>query len=79
MDNTDKAAEEMMSLVMDVIHYTHENGLDITNKEDVRKAVEAVRPEQKDSVDLDVLIQGLVAFEKMAKDEAANRKEPESN
>lgn len=79
MDNTDKAAEEMMSLVMDVIRYTHANGLDITNKEDVRKAVEAVRPEQKDSVDLDVLIQGLVAFEKMAKDEAAKRKEPESN
>lgn len=79
MNNNDEAAKEMMDLVMDVTRYAHENSLDITNKEDVMKTLEAVRPEKVNTVNLDTLVEGLVAFDQMAKTEQAKRQEPENN
>ena len=79
MNSNDEVAKELMNLVLDVSKYAHENNLDITSKIDVRKILIIIRPDETDSVNLDTLIEGLVAFDKMAKDEAAKRQKLESN
>ncbi len=79
MNNNDEAAKELMNLVLDVSKYARENNLDITSKIDVRKILTIIRPDEADEVNLDTLIEGLVAFDKMAKTEAEKRQKPESN
>lgn len=79
MDNNDKVVEEMMDIVMDVYEYARNNNLDITNKEEVAKILRTVRPEEADMVDVDKLILGLVAFERMGKTKETERQKSESN
>ncbi len=73
MDNNDKAAQEMTEFVLNVYKYAVDNKMDITSREDVTKILETLKPD-KTNVDIDVLIQGLVALDKMTKEEAAKRK-----
>jgi len=77
MNNEDKSAEEMSKLVLDVYSYALSNNIDITNQEEITKIVAILRPETSSEVNIDVLIQGLVALDRMTKDRVA--KEPVSN
>lgn len=77
MNNEDKAAEEMSKLVLDVYNYALSNNIDITNKEEVTKIVTTLKPDGSSEVNIDVLIQGLVALDRMTKDRVA--KETVSN
>lgn len=77
MDNNDKAAQEMTELVLDAYKYAMDNNMNIANREDVAKILEILKPEA--NVDIDVLIQGLVALDKTTKEEAAKRKPKLSN
>lgn len=76
MNNQDEIAEEMASLVLDVYRYALANNQDITSKVDVRKILTIIRPDEADTVNLDTLIEGLVAFDKMTKTELAKRAKP---
>ena len=79
MNNNDEAAQKMMDLVMNVYSYANENNLDITSKEDISKALTALKPEEAETVNIDILIEGLVAFDKKGKDAAAKSQKPENN
>ncbi len=76
MNNEDKVAEETMNLVLKVHRYAHAHNLDITSKEDITKILTVIRPENSSEVDIDILIQGLVAFDRMTKTELAKRRQP---
>lgn len=76
MNNQDKIAEEMASLVLDVYRYALDNNLDITNQEEVKKAVDTLKPELAQEIDIDTLVQGLIAFDRMTKTELAKRVKP---
>lgn len=78
MDNNDKTAQKTTELVLDVYKYAVDNNMDITSREDVSKILETLKPEQTD-VNIDVLIQGLIALDKMTKEDAAKRKPKMSN
>jgi hypothetical protein len=74
MSNEDKVAEEMAELVLDAYRYALENNMDITSREDVTKIVKIIRPEIQKNVDINVLIEGLVAFDRMTKTQKAKRR-----
>ncbi len=42
---------EKLELVIDALQYAHDHSLDINNKNDVRKILEATDPEHKENVD----------------------------
>lgn len=73
MNNQDKIAEEMASLVLDVYRYAIQNNQDITSKVDIRKILTYIRPDEADGVNIEALIEGLVAFDRMTKAELAKR------
>lgn len=79
MNNNDEIAKEMMDIVMEVYEYARNNNLDITNKEEVTKILRTIRSEEADNIDVDKLILGLVAFDRMGKTEAAKKKVSEKN
>lgn len=79
MNNNDEVAKKMMDLVLDVYRYAGENNLDITSKEDIAKALTTIKPEGAETVDIDTLVEGLVAFDRMAKDAMAKRQKTENN
>lgn len=73
MNNEDKAAEKMANIVLDVYRYALDNKMDITNREDILKILKTLKL-NADDIDVDILIEGLVAFDKMTKAEVAKRK-----
>lgn len=77
MDDNDKKAKELMDIVMEVYEYARNNNLDITNKEEVTKILRTIKSEEADKIDIDKLVIGLVAFDRMAKTKEAQK--PESN
>ena len=42
---------EKLELVINALQYAHDHNLDINNKDDVRKILEATDPEHKENVD----------------------------
>lgn len=79
MSQNDKTAEKLANLVMDVYRYALDNDMDFTSKEDIQKILDVLKPENPSDINIDVLIQGLVAFDRMAKTEVKKRQKPETN
>lgn len=73
MKDEDKIVEEMTSLVLDVYHYALDNDMDISSPDEVAKILKVLKPENSKEVDIEVLIQGLVAFDRMTKTAKAKR------
>ena len=61
-------------LVIDALQYAHDHNLDINNKDDVRKILEALDPEHKENIDeFTELLKTSDAFMEMtAKDKKVN-------
>ena len=76
MNDEDKVAEEMTSLVLKVWQYAHANSIDITSHDDVTKILDTIKPEKVGEVNIDTLIEGLVAFDRMTKTELSKRQKP---
>lgn len=79
MNNEDKAAEKMANLVLDVYRYALDNNMDITSRDDVVKILTVLKIDNSDEIDIDTLIEGLVALDLMTKAEVAKRQEPSQN
>ena len=72
MNNQDEVAQKVANIVLDVYQYALKNNLDITSREDVLKALKELNLND-DSTEVDTLIQGLVALDKMTKADVAKR------
>ena len=79
MNNEDKAAEKMANLVLDVYRYALDNKMDIMSHEDVVKILTVLEVDSSDEIDVNTLIEGLVALDLMTKAEVEKRKEPARN
>ena len=79
MNNEDKAAEKMANIVLDVYRYTLDNNMDITSHDDVVKILTVLKVDDSSEINVDTLIEGLVALDLMTKSEVAKRKEPVRN
>ncbi len=78
MNDQDEIAQKAANLVLDVYQYSLKNNLDITSREDVFKVLKELNITD-DSVDVDTLIQGLVALDKMTKADVAKREGEKAN
>ncbi len=72
MNNEDKAADEMANLVLDVYRYALDNNVDITSHNDVKQILTDLKLDS-DNIDIETLIQGLVALDRMTKADMAKR------
>ena len=72
MNDQDEVAQKVANIVLDDYQYALKNNLDITSREDVLKALKELNLTD-DSTDVDTLIQGLVALDKMTKADVAKR------
>ncbi len=72
MNNQDEVAQKVANIVLDVYQYALKNNLDITSREDVLKALKELNLND-DSTEVDTLIQGLVALDKMTKADVTKR------
>lgn len=79
MSQNDKTAEKLADIVLDVYRYALDNDMDFTSKENIQKILDVLKPENPSDINIDVLIQGLVSFDRMAKTESKKRQKPESN
>ncbi len=77
--NSDEKAQEMMNIVMAIYSYAHDNNLDITDKDEVKEMLKIVKPEEAGTIDIEVLIQGLVMFDQQAKTTVAKKQKPVKN
>ncbi len=75
MNNEDKAADKMANLVLDVYRYALDDNLDITSHEDVKQILTDLKLDS-DNIDIETLIQGLVALDRMTKADMAKRGKP---
>ncbi len=75
MNNQDEVAKKVANIVLDVYQYALKNNIDITSREDVLNALKELNLTD-DSTDVDTLIQGLVALDKMTKADVAKREKP---
>jgi hypothetical protein len=72
MNSQDEVAQKVANIVLDVYQYALKNNLDITSREDVLKALKELNLND-DSTEVDTLIQGLVALDKMTKADVVKR------
>lgn len=67
---------EKSELVIDALQYAHDHNLDINNKDDVRKILEAIDPEHTENVDeFAELLKNADAFMEMTVKEKEPKKE----
>lgn len=78
MNSQDEVAQKVANMVLDVYQYALKNNLDITSREDVLKALKELNLND-DSTEVDTLIQGLVALDKMTKADVAKRESEKVN
>lgn len=74
MDNTNDPAVEKTELVVKALDYAHTHNLDISNKDDVKKIVEAVNPEHSSEEDIEELMKLLQAGDTFMEADADKRK-----
>ena len=64
----DEIIQKVAGIVLDVYRYILDNNLDISSRDDVLKALNELKlNNDSNDVDVDTLIQGLVALDKMTK------------
>ncbi|MFH0773429.1 MAG: hypothetical protein V1922_03910 [bacterium] len=78
MNNQDEIAQKVANIVLDVYQYALKNNLDITSREDVLKALKELNLND-DSTEVDTLIQGLVALDKMTKADVTKKQGEKTN
>jgi len=76
MDTNDKTVDKVGNLVLDIYRYAYKYNLDITNPEDIKRILMVLKPENHDDIDIDILIQGLVAIDRLIKKDVAKRGKP---
>lgn len=79
MNDNDQTAEKMANIVLDVYRYALDNKMDITSHDDVLKILDVLKIYNSSGINIDTLIEGLVALDKMTKENVAKRKDPVNN
>lgn len=75
MNKKDKTLDRIGNLVLDVYRYAVDNNLDITNRNQVKQILVTLEADNLD-IDIESLIQGLVALHSLTKADLAKRKKP---
>lgn len=72
--NTNDPAIEKSELVVDALSYAHTNNLDIKNKEDVTKILQALNPEHSSEGDAEEFMRLLQGADDLIKADVEHRK-----